>query len=223
MTVDALHARFKLQIAPGDDYEFLRLLAEADLRLLETAKWRWTRSRVDLTPVSSLVTLPATHASILAARVDTVPVHTWDEEYEFVPEGIGEVEVGGTGDTRLIDQGLNGSGLRYYKVTSQSDDAITIHTLCLYAPRTLYFADDLPGPPAVTDSNETLCPSAGALKLAMLAIVYEEAGEMGQSAHYMATALRNLENRGQSRRGGAKQTVNLNLYGPGVSGIRSFR
>ena len=79
--VDALMSQFQAQIAPGDDDEFLRLLTEADLRLLEFGRWRWTRGRLDLSPASGVVTLPADYAAILAARVDTVPIDIEDEEY----------------------------------------------------------------------------------------------------------------------------------------------
>ena len=220
--VQSLQDMFQVQSAPGDDLEFLRLVTEADLRLLEMGRWRWTRGRVTLTPVSSLVTLPADYASILAARLDAYPLDIRDEEYEFVPDGIGEVEVGGAGGVRLIDQGLDGSGGRVYKLTGVTDDTKLVYALCHYAPYTLYFSEELPASPALTESTTTRCPSAGALKLMCLGIIFEEAHDMGSSAHYVATAIRNLNDRGQARRGGAKQSVNVRLYGPGVSGIRSF-
>ena len=224
-SVDDLKTRFQAQIAPGDDDEFLRILTEADLRLLEFGRWRWSRGRASLTPSAALVTLPGDYASILGARADTYPLDVRDEDFEFVPDGVGEVEVGGYNGVRLIDQGLNSSDLREYKVTGKDPDkdTYTVYTLCHFAPYTLYYAADIPDTPAVTDSTETRCPSAGALKLAMLAIVYEESGDMGSSSHYMSVSLRNLDNREKSRRGGSKQSVNLRPYGLGVSGIRSYR
>ena len=136
-SVDALKLRFQSQIAPGDDAEFLRLLTEADLRIMEFGKWRWSRGRVDLTPASGIVTLPIDYAAILAARVDDLPVEVEDEEYEFTPEGPGLIEVTGGANLRLIDQGLDGSDLRTYKVVGEDDDdAYTIHTLSTFAPFT---------------------------------------------------------------------------------------
>lgn len=222
-SVDSLKASYQAQIAPGDDTEYLRILTEADLRLLEFGKWRWTRGRVSLTPASSLVTLPADYASILGARSDQFPLDIRDEEYEFVPEGVGEIEVGGYNGVRLIDQGLNGSDQRYYKVTGKDQDNYTIYTLCHFAPYTLYYTADLPAVPAVTDSDTTRCPASGALKLMMLGIVYEENHDMGASNHYVATALRNLDNREKAQRGSSRQSVNVHPYGLGISGIKSYR
>lgn len=104
-TVTALKAMFQAQIAPGDPAEFLRILTEADMRLLEFGRWRWTRRSDTLVPVNGIVTLPTTYASILGARVDKAAVEIRDEDYEFVPGGRGEVEVG-SGNCRLIDQGM---------------------------------------------------------------------------------------------------------------------
>lgn len=104
-TVTSLKTSFQAQIAPGDATEFLRILTEADMRLLEYGRWRWTRGRDTLTPVSGYVTLPTTYASILGARVGKNAVEIRDEDYEFVPGGVGEVDLG-TGHSRLIDQGL---------------------------------------------------------------------------------------------------------------------
>lgn len=215
---------FQAQIAPGDDDEFLRLLTEADMRLLEFGRWKWTRGRVTLTPSSGIVTLPLNYASLLAARVDDWPVEIEEEEYEFSPEGPGLIEVGGGAKIRLIDQGLNGSEQRTYKCVGEStDDDYTIYALALYAPFTLYETADLPGSPAVTDSDETHCPGSAALKLMMLGILFEEAHDMGASAHYVATALKNLDNRGQNRRGGARTRVSVSPYGANVSKIRNYR
>jgi len=222
-TVDRLKTSFQAQIAPGDDDEFLRILTEADLRLLEFGKWRWTRGRESLTPSSSVVTLPINYASIIGARVDTYPLDIRDEEYEFVPEGVGEIAVGGAHGIRMVDQGLSDAGLRTYKVTGKENDNYTVYTISHYAPFTLYYAADLPGSPTAVESATTRCPAAGALKLMMLGIVFEEANDMGTSAHYVATALRNLDNREKARRGGSRQSVNVQPYGLGVSGIRSHR
>lgn len=223
-TVDTLNAMHQAQIAPGDDEEFLRLLTEADLRLLEFGRWKWTRGRVSLTPSSGIVTLPLSYASILAARVDDYPVEIEEEEYEFSANGPGQIDVGGGSSVRLIDQGLDGSDQRTYKVIGEStNDDYVVYTLSLYAPFTLYYANDLPDSPTVVESNETRCPSSAALKLMMFGVLYEEANDLGTSAHYVATALRNLDNRGQNRRGGARTRVSISPYGPGVSKIKNYR
>lgn len=223
-SVDSLRTSLQAQIAPGNDTEFLRLLSEADMRLLEFGRWKWTRGRVTLTPSSGVVTLPLNFASLLAARVDTYPIGIEEEEYEFNPNGPGEIEVGGGRSVRLIDQGLDGSDQRTYKVVGEStDDDYTVYALAMYAPFTLYYTEDLPASPTVVESDQTRVPSVGPLKLMMLGIIFEEDHDLGASAHYVATALKALDNHGQNKRGGAKQRVSLNPYGPGVSKIRNYR
>lgn len=107
-TVTALKTMFLAQIVPDDanaDSEFLRILTEADMRLLEFGRWRWTRRKDTLTPVDGFVTLPTRYAAILGARVGKEAVDLVDEDYEFVSGGPGEVDLG-NGYSRLIDQGL---------------------------------------------------------------------------------------------------------------------
>ena len=53
-TVTTLKLKLMAQIAPGNDEEFLRLLQEADDRLLEFGRWKWTRNRIMLTVVEGL-------------------------------------------------------------------------------------------------------------------------------------------------------------------------
>lgn len=104
-TVTALKGMFQNQISPSDDSEFLRLLTEADMRLLEFGRWGWTRTKATLTPVEGIITLPTTYASILGARVGKGPVDVFDQDYEFCPGGPGEIDLG-HGHSKLIDQGM---------------------------------------------------------------------------------------------------------------------
>ena len=223
-TVASLQTALQAQLAPGDNTELLRLLNEADLRLLEFGRWRFTRSRLDLTPVSDVVTLPITHVAILGARVDELPVDIRAEEHEYVPGGIGQVDVGGSGSLRLIDQGLTDAGLRYYKVvgTASDDDDYTLHTLSTYAPFSLYLAADPPDPLTDIDSTTTRCPSLAALKNMALGIIYEEASDNGRARSYIADALRILDSHEGSARGHAKTPMNIRPNGPGIRGIASF-
>jgi len=104
-SVPQLKALFQNQIAPGSDEEFLRLLTEADMRLTEWGRWSFTRGKETLTPADNHVTLPAKYASILGARVDKQPVDIMGDEYEYVPGGRGEIDLG-VGYSKLIDQGM---------------------------------------------------------------------------------------------------------------------
>lgn len=223
-TVTSLKTMFQTQIAPGNDEEFLRILQEADIRLLSTSKWRWTRGRVTLTPEDGFITLPSQWSAILGAQVDGYPVDIRDEQFEFSPDGPGEVPVGGTETVRLIDQGLNEDGERHYKVVGTLQNDTSIVALCHYAPVTLYdpTMDDseLPGDDV---STITRCPDASALKQYMLGIIYEEASDPGLASYYMNKAQKTLNDLEKTQRGGSRQTFNLRPNGPGISRIRSLR
>ncbi len=222
-TVAQLRELYQAQIAPGDDEAFLRILTEADLRLLESGKWQFCKARETLTSVNNVITLPANRASILGAHLDGYPAPINMEDFEFGPEGPGEIDVHGGSDVRLIDQGLNDDDLRTYKVTGAESDTLTIVALCMKAPAALYDLapnEDLPA--GLT--NLTNCPDHGALKLAMYCILYEEAGDPGNSAIYMSKAIKRLDSReGNSQRGGAQPIPNIRPNGRGIRGIRTFR
>jgi hypothetical protein len=221
-TVTSLKEKFFAQIAPGDDVEFLRLLTEADMRLLEYGRWRWTKTRTTLTPVGGIITLSPAHAAILGARVDKHPVDIRDEDYEFVPGGRGEVELG-VGNSRLIDQGLNSSDERYYKVTGYLDDDDVVTALVHYAPVTLYDPEFSDSSVPADATTSTRCPDATALKLMMFGIVFEEANDLSAARSYIADALRSLDNKEQSQRGNATRSLSLRPNGPGIRGIRNMR
>jgi hypothetical protein len=221
-SVTFLKQKLQPQIAPGDDYEFLRILTEADMRLLEYGRWRWTRTVIPLTPVEGVVTLPTTYSSILGARVEKYAVDIRAEEFEFVPGGVGEVDLG-VGSSRLIDQGLNDSGQREYKVTGHLDSTDIVTAFVMYAPATLYDPDIVDSSLPEDAVTITLCPDAAALKLMMLGIIYEEASDLGNARSYISDALRGLDNKEQNQRGNARQSVNVRPRGIGVSRIRSFR
>ena len=225
-TVSSLKSLLQAQIAPGDDVAFLRLLTEADIRLLEFARYYWCKGRITLTPVAGIVTLPVGYASILGAQVNGYAKDIRAEEFEFTPDGVGDIEVGNAGGVRLIDQGLNDDGLRYYKISGVLPEDTEVRALCHFAPLPLYdSANSAPGDPGIPEDavDSPRCPDVGALKLVMLAIIYEEANDMPQSGQYFATALRNLDAKEKTHRGGAQQQFNLRPNGPGIRGIKSFR
>lgn len=221
-TVTFLKERLQAQIAPGNDYEFLRLLTEADMRLLEYGRWRWTRKSTTLSHTDGIITLTSAYSSILGARVGKEPVDIRAEEFEYVPGGVGEVDLG-VGSSRLIDQGINDSGERQYKVTGHLDDTDIISALVLYAPVTLT-DPEIPDSSLPDDATtNTLCPDATALKLMMLGIIFEEAADLGNARSYISDALKGLDNKEQNQRGNAHQQVNIRARGVGVSRIRSYR
>lgn len=221
-TVTALKNLFQEQIASGDDDSFLRILTEADMRLLEFGRWRWTRRSDTLTPVAGFITLPTTYASVLGARVDKCPVDIHDEDYEFTPGGRGEIELG-SGYARLIDQGMNEDGLRSYKVTGHLDADDVVTALMHYAPVTLMDPDIVDSSLPDDATVNTRCPDATALKLMMLGILMEEAHDHGGARSYIADALRGLDNKEQSQRGNAQRTIQSRPMGRNVRGLRGWR
>ncbi len=222
-TVASLKKALQGVIAPGNDAEFLRLLTEADLRLLQTGKYRWTRGRTTLTPTDGLIVLPANFASILGAQIDGAAKVIWDESFEFTPDGYGEVPVDGTASLMLVDQGFNDEGLRFYKVAGHLQPDTTIYALCHFAPFTL-FDPDMDDSDVPDDATSyTRCPDQAALKHVMLGITLEEANDTGGSSRYMAIAFRRLEDLEKTTRGGSKQTFNIRPNGPGLRPIRHFR
>ena len=209
-TVSDCSDAFQAQVAPGDDAEFLRILQEADTRLLEMGRWQWCKTVATLTDTDGIITLASDYASILGLQINNWPTDIHSQEWEFTPDGIGNIEVG-EGGTLLIDQGLV-SGSRTYKVTGYLDPTWALNALLLYAPKAL-----------TLDSDTTRCDNLYALKLASIAVSMEENNSMADASNYFQRAVDILENRGQNQRGSARQTMSMSPAGRGVSGIRSFR
>lgn len=204
-------AAFQAQIAPGDDATFLRVLQEADTRLLETGRWRFCKTAATLTETDGIITLASDYASILGIQLNDWPADIHAQEFEFSPDGAGNFAVG-QGGTMLIDQGLNGSGERTYKLTGYIDPAWTINALLLYAPKALS-----------DDADTTRCDSLYALKMACYSVVYAEQNSIQDANNYFQQAIDILENQGQNQRGSARQTMSMSPAGRGVRPIRSFR
>lgn len=214
---------FQSEVAPGDDAGFLKLAQEAEVRLLEVGKWFWCRRRADLTPVNGIITLDPAYASIIGAQLDGYPTSIHAMDFEFSPDGPGEIEVHGSGSMKLIDQGLTDDLERQYKVVGCDSDDVTIVALVHLAPATLTDPDiaDSDVPPDAT--NIVTCPDAGAMKLCMQAIIFENEHDLSASKAYMGTAYARLNEREKTRRGNAQQVPNVRPHGRGVSRIRSFR
>lgn len=224
-TVTQLKTYFMAQIVPDDanaESEFLRILTEADARLVEFGKWKWTRRRGTLTPVNGIVTLPREYSSILGARVGKEAVDLRDEEYEFTPGGPGEIDLG-TGYSRLIDQGLDDDELRYYKVAGHLDDDDIVTALMTFAPATLYDPDFMDSDVPEDAVSVTRCPDATSLKLMMLGIRCEESKDHESARSYIADALRGLDNKQQNQRGNTTRTIQSRPMGRNVRRIGGWR
>lgn len=222
-TIEQLKEMFQAEVAPGDNTAFLKLAQEAEVRLLEAGKWMWCRRRADLTPVNGIITLDPEYASIIGAQLDSYPTPIHAMDFEFSPDGPGEIEVLGGGSLKLIDQGLTDDLERQYKVTGCDSDDLEIVALCHLAPKTLYDPDIADSDVPVDATDVVTCPDAGAMKLCMLAIIFENEHDLGASKGYMGTAYARLNEREKTRRGNAQQVPNVRPQGRGVSRIRNIR
>jgi len=218
-----LKDQFQAMIAPGNDQEFLRIVNEADQRLLESGRWWWCKARSELTAVDGYVYLPSDYASILGFQFNGHPIDIRSEEYEFMPDGVGNLPMS-CGGSALIDAGLDEvTGQRHYKVGGGINDRTVLYALLLYAPVLLYDPAIPPVPLPPDAVSVTRCPHVAALKLMCFAINYEENHDIDAATGYAQRAAAVLEDNAQNVRGAAKPTLIVRPYGPGVSKIRNIR
>lgn len=249
LTVTQLKQKIQPQIAPGNDVEFLRLLQEADDRLLEFGRWRWTRNKIKLTVVDGFmaldvdappaissdsttgaelryVTLAPNYVSLVAAQLADGGSDIKDEEFEFAQGGVGNVKLL-DGNVSLIDNGyvdvtagMTTETRRCYKVAGDIEVGTTITGLAHYAPAKLYDPDSSDADTGSTDVPR--CQDLAALKLVMLAIKNEEQHNVPLSAQYMTAALRGLDEKNDALRGGARQVANFRPNGPNIRRTSTF-
>lgn len=228
-------------MAPGDDATFLRLLQEADDRLLEMGRWRWTRNRITLTVVEaangdSVVTLAPNYIAIIGVNNLNGGGDIKSEDFEFAQGGMGNVS-SSDGSVALIDNGYldvtDGATTerrRVYKVTGNVELGTQIVALAHYAPAALYDPDMVDD----TDSdseNDTpdnatdvpRCQSLAALKLCMFGITFEEANDNARARAYMSDSHTVLDRQDHTVKGGARAKPNMRQNGPGISPVRSLR
>jgi hypothetical protein len=160
-------------------------------------KWHWTREKVELPVVNGYVELPQDYKSIVACRLNDLPKNIKWEESEYYDEGEGVIPIEGC-RWSIVDQGLI-EGVRTYKVTNP--EVTTVFALAKFIPAVVEDED-----------SELLCPSIPALKLMMLAIVYEEANELQKSMEYEMTAKKKLIEFEDAYRGIAKEIFKPSQY-----------
>lgn len=202
LTVLDLESRLLDKLAPGNSLKFLRLLNEADERLLESGKWSWTRAPLELTPESYVeatqvayrILLPTNYLSIVGARIGGVATGVRWQEITFLEDGPSLINIEGCG-AELLDQGeidVSGTLRRSYRVFG--DDVSLVTVLARYKPALMTLVSDSPR-----------CQSFTALKQAMYAIIYEEANDVERSVGYMQLAERTLNAQEESYRGSARK------------------
>lgn len=217
LSVHSLKVKYQDLTAPGDDSEFVRLLLEADERLLSAGRWHWTRQPITLIPdEDGIIELSPIYESIVGCRVGDVPQGIVWQETEYLEGGPGEITIEGC-TARLIDQGWtdvlddNSSSdtsddvttrVRTYKVSDLSIDGVS--ALCRFAAKTEY-ADDY---------DLTICPVSAALKQMMLSIIYEEANDSQKSLEYRQLALVTIQEHEKAYRGLANEIFKPLMFQP---------
>lgn len=205
-----------LVASDGDESRFFRLLNEAESRLQETAKWSWTKAEIELAAVGGCIYLdPARYASLLGVILDEGARVLRPREIEYAPHQ-GRVSVPGRpGPGHLVDCGvvtltLEGEVVsrRKYKISDLVEDGTLLSCLVHLAHTTLERIDDY-----------TLCPSARALKLAMLACTFEEAIDLERSKAFWQDAATSLSEDEATKRGSIRSTQPMQPFGDGISPI----
>lgn len=227
---------------PLEDDKFLRLLQQADDRLLELGRWEWTRQRINLTVTldsvtqQNVVTLAPEYTAIIGIQLDESGGDIRAEEFEFAVGGVGNVQ-SADGNIELIDQGFQDvtdgnttERRRVYKATGGVEVGTVIVALVHYAPALLYDPDMIDETDTGTDNDTpadatdiTRCQSLAALKLCMFGIIFENQGDNGRARAFMADSHHVLDNKQHTHQGGARQIPNLRANGPHISRVRSFR
>lgn len=228
LPVHVFTERYLAQIAPGDNAGFVRILNEAEERLMETGRWHWCKALVTLVVEDGgRVRLdPSVHRAILGCTVDNGATVIQTRELEFLPGGPGREDPAAGNAGYLIDEGIvvvpdnegSDSGedggvvlRRSYKIMPVVEDGDTVEALVHLAHPEL--STDSP------DNTTCACPSSGALKLAMLAVVYEEANDFVRSQDYWQRAHALLDGDEKTNRGGARATPSVQPFGPGISPV----
>lgn len=206
------------KLAPGNPVEFLRLLNEADERLLESGKWSWTRAPLELIPQTytegsetlSRVLLPDGYRSIVGARIGGVATGVRWQEITFLEDGPELVRIEGC-SSELHDQGeidVGGSVVRSYRVFGDSVTLVTV--LARLKHLTLTSVQQSPR-----------CQSFTALKQAIYAIIYEEANDIDRSVGYLQLANATLNRQEDAYRGSARKIFNTGMFKPVRRRMRS--
>jgi len=202
-TASSIRTKLQSIIAPDNNPLFFRVLSEADDRLLSSGHWAWTRVPLDLPVVDGVVTLPTAYRSIAGCRVGSMAAGVLWQDIEYLEGGPGEVPVQ-DGSGQLLDQGeviVSGSLVRHYKCTQK--DATDVVVLARHRAAEI-----------TNDSSVVLCPSFSAVKYAMLATLYSEAGDINRATGYLQMAKQALDEDEDAYRSAAKKIFSSSQYTP---------
>lgn len=163
---------------PGDaDGTFRNSLNEAIERIFDAGIWDGLTVRLDVSSwiTAEVMTLPYAYEALIAVAVDDVPYPIIDEGLEFMQTGPG-VEDAGQGGNVVIDLGfveVSNELVRRYKFLM--DIGATTEVEGIVKKRFVH----------ITNDTDYIYPShIGALKHALLAICFENEGDIARSQAY---------------------------------------
>ena len=211
LPVSIIQARYANLVSPGDEGTFMRLLNEAEERLMASSKWYWTKAEVDLTVTDRTVYLdPDLYSALLGVLVDGTGRVIRPREIEFAPDQ-GFRHSGDEQTGFLIDDGIvmvDDVRQRKYRIVDDVADDDTVTGLVLLAHQELTSYEDL-----------TACPSARALKMAMYAVNYEEVNDLERAQACWSQAYAALDEDETAKRGGVRGNLPAQPFGEGVPSV----
>ena len=162
--------------ASDSDGTFKARLNEAIERIYTEGIWDGLTVRADLSSyvANEVLTLPYAYEAILSIAIDDNPTPIMGKQYEFMRGGPG-IEDAGEGGAFVIDLGFDSTGdaLRRYKILQDVDSGTEIEGLI--KRRYVYIS---------SDSDVVVPSNIGALKHALLAITYEDEGDIQRSTAF---------------------------------------
>ena len=162
-----------------DDFELA--LNEALERIYSEGIWDGVVDRVDLNPSggtyisNEIITLPYEYEALIALAINENPTPIMARQYEFMESGPG-IEEAGKGGGVVVDLGFDDSGgtaLRKYKILTDIEASTEVEGLL--KKRFKYLT---------ADADLVFPANIGALKHALLAIVYENEGDIQRSTAF---------------------------------------
>lgn len=175
-------AKNRLYKHATDDFDdtdgtFKIRLNEALERIYTEGIWEGLTSRMSVASyiTDEVLSLPYAYEAMLSIAIDDVPYPIMGKQYEFMQGGPG-VEDAGKGGSFIVDLGFDassGQSIRTYKILSDIQSSTTVEGIL---KRRFVYLD--------ADADEVFPSNLGALKHALLAITYEDEGDIQRSSAF---------------------------------------
>tara|TARA_R100000152_G_C6685748_1_gene118548 strand:- start:5 stop:703 length:699 start_codon:yes stop_codon:yes gene_type:complete len=193
------HATDEVDTLAGKD-AFSDRLNEALERIYTEGIWDGLQARVDLNASGSsyisdeILTLPYAYEAMLSIAIDEDPTPIMGKQYEFMPGGPG-LEDAGEGGSFVIDLGFSEDdslqSVRKYKILQNVSATTKVEGIL--KRRFVYLS---------SDTDKVYPSNIGAIKHALLAIAYEDEGDIERSTAYWEECYSILHSAKQLNRAG---------------------